>query len=74
MFNLELAIGGSANTLKVELQMPSVSLGVPTIDVQAVVSTAINFTAAASSLTGTAANDSYDLTRTNDLTVRYYSA
>ena len=74
MFNLELAIGGSANALRVELQMPSVSLGVPTLDVQAVVSTSINFTAAASSLTGTAANDSYDLTRTNDLTVRYYSA
>ena len=74
MFNMELAIGGSANSLKVELQMPSVSLGVPTLDVQAVVSTSINFTAAGSSLTGTAANDSYDLTRTNDLTVRYYSA
>lgn len=74
MFNIELAIGGSANPLKVELQMPSVSLAVPTVDVQAVISTAINFTAAASNLTGTAANDSYDLARTNDLTVRYYSA
>lgn len=73
MFSLELAIGGSANALRVELQMPSVSLAVPTIDVQAVVSTAINFTAAGSSLTGTPANDSYDLNRTNDLTVRYYA-
>ena len=73
MFALELAIGGSGNALKVELQMPSASLAVPTIDAQAVISTAINFTAAASALTGTAANDAYDLTRTNDLTVRYYA-
>lgn len=73
MFTLELAIGGSGNALKVELQMPSVSIAVPTVDVQAVISTSIAFTAAASELTGVPANDVYDLTRTNDLTVRYYA-
>jgi len=74
MFSLELAIGGSSNALRVELQMPSVSLGIPTIDAQAVISTAINFTAAASNLTGVATTSAYDLSRTNDLTVRYYAA
>jgi hypothetical protein len=74
MFNLEIAIGGGSNALRVELQMPSVSLGVPTIDAQAVISTAINFTAAPSSLTGTATSDAYDVARTNELTVRYYTA
>jgi len=73
MFSLELAIGGKDNALRVELQMPSVSLGVPTIDAQAVISTAINFTAAPSSLTGDATTSSYDLSRTNELTVRYYT-
>ena len=73
MYSLEVAIGGSANALRVELQMPSVSLAVPTIDAQAVISTAINFTAAPSALTSATVGD-YDLSRTNDLTVRYYSA
>ena len=72
MFAIEIAVGGSANSTRIELQMPSTSLGVPTIDAQSVISTSINFTAAPSALTGVAANDSYDLTRTNDLTVRYY--
>ena len=70
MFALELAIGGSSNTVKVELQMPSVSIGVPTINTEQVVSTTINFTAAASDQDGSA---EYDLGFTNDLTVRYYS-
>lgn len=73
MFAIEIAVGGSNNALKVELQMPSVSIAVPTIDAQAVMSTSINFTAAASALTGVPATDAYDLTRTNDLTIRYYA-
>lgn len=75
MFTMELAIGGSSNALRVELQLPSVSISVPTVDVQAVISTSINFTAAASAITGTAgeATTVYDLERTNDLTVRYYA-
>lgn len=73
MFAMEIAIGGSNNALKVELQMPSVSIAVPTIDAQAVMSTSINFTAAASALTGAADTSTYDLSRTNDLTVRYYA-
>ncbi len=72
MFYVELAIGGVNNTVRVELQMPSVSIGVPAINTEQVVSTAITFTAAPS--TGAYASRSYDLTQTNELTVRYYSA
>ncbi len=75
MFTMEIAIGGSSNALKIELQMPSVSISVPSVDVQSVISTSINFTAAASEITGTAgeATTLFDLERTNDLTVRYYA-
>lgn len=73
MFSMELAIGGSGNPLKIELQMPSVSIAVPTVDVQAVISTSINFTAAASVQTGAIGSATFDLGRTNDLVVRYYA-
>ena len=44
-FDVQIAIGGSSNTLKVALAMPTSMLTIPTVDVQQVVSTAINFTA-----------------------------
>lgn len=71
MFAIEMAIGGVAQNTRVELQMPSVSLGVPTVNTEQVVTTAINFTAGAS--TGAYASRSYDLGQTNELTVRYYA-
>jgi hypothetical protein len=71
MFYIELAIGGTTNAVRVELQMPSVSIGIPAINTEQVVSTAITFTAAPS--TGAYSSRSYDLTQTNELTVRYYS-
>ena len=71
MFYIELAIGGSSNAVRVELQMPSVSIGIPAINTEQVVSTAITFTAAPS--TGAYSARTYDLEKTNELTVRYYS-
>jgi hypothetical protein len=71
MFYLELAIGGTSNAVRVELQMPSVSIGVPAINTEQVVSTAITFTGAPS--TGAYTARTYDLEKTNELTVRYYS-
>lgn len=72
MFAIDLAIGGVANSVKVELQMPSVSLGVPAINTEQVVTTAINFTAGGS--TGAYSDRVYDLAQTNELTLRYYAA
>jgi len=73
MFAVELAIGGSANAVRVELAMPSVSIGVPAVNTEQVVSTAITFNAAGSAQNGVATTTNYDLAYTNDLTVRYYS-
>jgi hypothetical protein len=72
LFYIELALGGPTAATRVELQMPSVSIGIPTINVEQVVSTAINFTAAAS--TGAYASRTYDLDKTNELTLRYFTA
>lgn len=71
-FNVEIAIGGVTNATKVELSMPTSMLTIPTVDVQQVVSTAINFTAQGST-TG-AAGDNFDIAQPNELTVKYYAA
>lgn len=72
MFALALNIGGSSSTAnRVILDLPSVTLTLPTVDVQQVVSTSINFTAQGSTPTSTTAAV-YDLAETNDITVRYY--
>lgn len=72
MFTAEVAIGGSSNAVRVELQMPSISIGVPAVNTEQVVSTAISFTASGSS--GVGATLGYDLEATNDLVVRYFAA
>lgn len=73
MFSSEIAIGGSGNALRVELQMPSMSIGVPSVNTEQVVTTAITFNAAGSDQTGSATTTAYDESQTNDLTVRYYA-
>ena len=74
MAALSIAIGGSGNPTKVVLDMPAVTFTIPTVDVQQVVSTAINFTSAGYNPSATANGNTFDLTKTNDLLVRYYSA
>lgn len=71
-FNLQIAVGGSSNAIKVALEMPTTMLTIPTVDVQQVVSTAINFTAQGST-TGDASG-TYDIEAANELTVKYYAA
>lgn len=70
-FDLKINIGGSSSSIKVALEMPTTMLTIPTVDVQQVVSTAINFTAQGST-TG-AAGGAYDITAANELTVKYYA-
>lgn len=72
MFKLGINIGGSG-TVHVELDMPSVNIGVPTVDVQQVVSTSIAFTAQGYVPNVTAASNAFDLTKPGDLLVRYYA-
>lgn len=73
MFALGVNIGGATNTVKVVLEMPSVTIGVPSVDVQQVVSTSIAFTAQGYTPNATAANNTFDLTKAGDLLVRYYA-
>jgi hypothetical protein len=53
--------------------MNSAMLTIPTVNVEQVVSTQINFTAQGHTAEY-ASNADYDITNTNELTVRYYSA
>jgi hypothetical protein len=71
MFYTEIAIGGAANSVRVELQMPSVSISIPSINTEQVLSTTLTFTAAPSA--GAYSARAYDLTQTNELTVRYFA-
>jgi hypothetical protein len=75
MFNLVLSIGGKSATApaRVELEMQSVVLSVPTVDVQQVISTAINFTAQGYKPGATAADNTFAVDVPNDLAIRYFA-
>ena len=64
-FMLQIEIGGINSTTKVEVLMNGCQLQVPSVDIQDVVSTTINFTA--QGYTGT----DYDIAKTNNLRVTY---
>jgi len=74
MAALSITIGGATNATKVVLEMPSVTFSIPTVDVQQVVSTAINFTAEGYTPSATTDANTFALDEVNDLTVRYYAA
>lgn len=71
-FDLAIAVGGSSNGTRVELEMPGAFLQIPTIDAQAVMSTTINFTAQGSDAVQ-GATAGYDIENTNELEIRYLS-
>jgi hypothetical protein len=74
-YSVTMDIGGITNTVKVSLDMPATMLQVPTVDVQDIVSTSINFTAQAfDPLGSTNATAAYNMAETNELNVRYYAA
>jgi hypothetical protein len=72
-FFLEIQIGGAANATKIEVQVTGAMIQIPTIDAQAVMSTAINFTAQGTDAVQ-GATALYDIENVNDLRVRYFSA
>ncbi len=65
-YYMEIDVGGAANAVRVNMKMPAVTITVPSVEVQDVMSTAINFTAQAY------ANDSFDLAYANEMQVTYY--
>jgi hypothetical protein len=74
MFSLTLSIGGSSNATRVDLDLQAVNLAVPTVDVQQVISTAINFTAQGYVPSATANGNTFAVDVPSDLAVRYYAA
>lgn len=78
-YYLELQLGGGNNPVKVEFEFPAVTLQVPTIEVQDVVSTSIAFVAQGASLSDSSASaladasSNYDLEALSDMQIRYYS-
>ena len=71
-YKLQIDIGGSSNTTKVEILLNSAMLQIPTIDAQAVMSTAISFTAQGADYV-VGADAEYDIENTNEMRIRYYS-
>jgi hypothetical protein len=74
MASLSIAVGGKDNSDRVVLDMPAVTFSIPTVDVQQVVSTAINFTTQGFVPSSTADANVFALDETSDLTVRYFAA
>ena len=70
---MQTDIGGSGTTTThVELELDGASISVPTVETQQIVSTTINFNAQ-----GTTADlnaNTYDITNSNQMQVRYFSA
>lgn len=73
MVTLAISIGGGASTVKIVLDMPAATISIPSVDVQQVVSTAINFNAQGYVPNTTANANVFDLSKTNDIAVRYYA-
>lgn len=69
-FRAVLEMGGGSNATRVEFDMPGASLSIPSVDVADVVSTTINFNAQAFS-PDTQTSQAYDLTKANELQVRF---
>lgn len=66
-FELTVAVGGSANAVKVEFEMPACVLTIPAVSTEQVVSVNINFTAQGSNASA------FDIGAANELIVRYYA-
>lgn len=73
-YKAKIEVGGLANSVRVEFDMPAAMLQIPSVDVADVVSTTINFTGQAYQLAGsTTATSDFNIDNANELTVRYYS-
>jgi hypothetical protein len=74
-YKLQIEIGGASNATRVEALLNYCQLQVPTVDVQDVISTTINFTAQGGrgALTNTTYDQTYDIEATNNLQITYFA-
>lgn len=70
-YRMQIEIGGSTNTVHVDLDIKGAALQVPALSTGDVMSVTINFTA--QGFDPVLASNTYDLAQTNDLTVTYYA-
>jgi hypothetical protein len=74
-YRMQIEIGGLSNTTRIEVELPGAMLGVPSVDVADIISTAITFNAQSIANTSIAsAVGTYDIGNTNDVSVRYFSS
>ena len=72
VIKIEISIGGSSYPNRIDILLPTTVIGIPSVDVQQVVSTSINFNAQGySSYSGV---NAYDIEKNNDINIKYYSA
>ena len=72
MFALAINIGGNSTAAtRIEVEMPTAVLTIPTVNTEQVVSTVINFTAQSAS--GAVGTRGFDLEQTNEITLRYFT-
>jgi len=69
MFAITLSLGGQSATDRVDIAMPTAMLTIPTITSGPIISTTINMVPQAYN----SGSGSYDLTATNELTIKYYA-
>ena len=71
-YELVIAMGGASNATRVEFDLSAAVVQIPTIATEQVISTTINFTAQGyTQVSG--ATDTFDITESNELEVRYYA-
>lgn len=70
-FRLQIEIGGASSGTRIEVESSGAMLQIPTIDAQAVMSTAINFTCQGTD--ATLASNTYDIENVNELAIRYFA-
>lgn len=71
-FRMMVEVGGGSNSVHADFDMDGCMLQVPTVETADIMSTTINFTAQGTD--PLLASQAYDLSGTNDLFIRYYSA
>jgi len=71
-YKVQLNMGGTSAANRLEFEMPGAILQIPAVNVADVIATTINFLA--QGFDPNLTNQSFDVTKNNDLTIRYFSA
>lgn len=67
-YELIVAVGGSSNPIRIELDVSAAVLTIPSIATEQVISTSINFTGQ-----GYTTSNAFDIAQSNEVEVRYYT-